>query len=112
MIAPARPGLSTIHAVIHAIYCFYSGACTKCGHTLDKFVTLPNQLFEKLKVEVMDKALLRDDVYLNTTPEELEHFTRFLASNPPFDVIVDGMNCLYTLADGKRTAYKSSSLKV
>jgi len=45
----------------------------------------------------MDKALCRDDIYLNTTPEELSHFTNFLANNPKFDVVVDGMNSLYIM---------------
>lgn len=32
------------------------------------------------------------DLFMNTTPRELEDFERFLSRAPPFDVVIDGLN--------------------
>ena len=37
-----------------------------------------------------------DSVYASTTPEEMQKFVDFLENCAPYDIVVDGLNALYS----------------
>ena len=48
--------------------------------------------FSELKQSFLDRSLVKDDIYINSTPEELEAFRQFLLKCDSFDVVIDGLN--------------------
>ncbi|KAG0433087.1 hypothetical protein HPB47_020238 [Ixodes persulcatus] len=48
--------------------------------------------FEELRLAVLASIMKGSDLFMNTTPRELEDFERFLSKAPPFDVVIDGLN--------------------
>ncbi len=53
---------------------------------------LSEEQFAQLQTEFMKRALKKRDVFLNSTPKELQRFNEFLEQNGPFDVVIDGLN--------------------
>lgn len=72
-----------------------SGKCNACRQHL-----LPVQLsateFKQLSHEFMDRVLVRDNVFLKTSPGELEKFHTFIDKNQPYDCVIDGLNVAYS----------------
>jgi len=81
----------------------YSGTYTtidhrtgKCHHCLQslKPVKLNDEQYSTLNDAIL-KAMCGKDMFVGSTPEEIEMFKNFLDSNTPFDMVIDGLNITY-----------------
>ena len=81
----------------------YSGTYTtidhrtgKCQHCLQslKSVKLNDEQYFTLRDAIL-KAMCGKDMFVGSTPEEIEMFKNFLDSNTPFDMVIDGLNVTY-----------------
>jgi len=71
------------------------GKCANCGLRLQPLPTLSSEEFAELRDAFMEISIKRNgNVFLHTTPEELEAYQKFLFhySAKPFDVVIDGLN--------------------
>ena len=71
------------------------GKCAFCGLRLQPLPTLSSVEFVELRDAFMELSIKRNgNVFLHTTPEELEAYQKFLShySVKPFDVVIDGLN--------------------
>lgn len=67
------------------------GVCKNCLHPMERSV-LTEQEFEKLRDHFFTKVLVTSDVFLNTTPQELERYKKFIEDHSSYDFILDGLN--------------------
>ncbi|XP_044023556.1 mitochondrial ribonuclease P catalytic subunit [Siniperca chuatsi] len=67
------------------------GVCRSCGSELES-IQLTAEEYRQLKDRVMTDIIQGRDVFIKTTPEELERFKAFVKRKPAFDVVVDGLN--------------------
>lgn len=49
----------------------------------------------ELKDEFIKNVVNGADIYHKTTPAEWESFEQMLHKNPPFDIVMDGLNVAY-----------------
>lgn len=42
-----------------------------------------------------ESVVIGKDVFMNSTPEELQRFISFVEKNGPFDIILDGLNIAF-----------------
>ena len=40
----------------------------------------------------MEKVVIGDNVYYNSTPKEFKRFMEFLENAEPYDIVIDGLN--------------------
>ncbi|XP_047740356.1 mitochondrial ribonuclease P catalytic subunit isoform X2 [Hyalella azteca] len=72
----------------------YSGRCRSCGNIMD-FSPISPDTFTSLRKAFLEKVLKRGDIYVNSSPEEWQHFDRLLTVHAPFTHILDGLNIAY-----------------
>lgn len=53
--------------------------------------------YKKLTHAFYDKVLIRSDVYLQSSPEELQRFRGFLAEKDGFHWVIDGLNAAFKI---------------
>lgn len=58
---------------------------------------LGKEEFDELRVNFLNNVLVGDDVFKNTTPQELDKFFKLVKSEAPFDVVIDGLNVAYMI---------------
>lgn len=51
--------------------------------------------------QFLKKVLLRDNVFLKSTPEEIEKFEKFLSRSTRYDIVIDGLNVAYSTGNKK-----------
>ncbi|XP_077996713.1 mitochondrial ribonuclease P catalytic subunit-like [Glandiceps talaboti] len=68
-----------------------SGHCRRCGTQLER-LTVTDTEFKQIHDEVMEKVIKSKDIFLNTSPEELNMYRRFIDESEPYDVVIDGLN--------------------
>ena len=51
--------------------------------------------FKSLRDSFLEKSLIGQDVFVNSSPEEVAAFQQFLEASGPFDVVIDGLNVIY-----------------
>ena len=73
------------------------GQCMHCGKQMASEKITPEQ-FAELRKDFLEKSLKREDIFLNTTPKELQRFHQFLNTQPPFDMVLDGLNIALQLS--------------
>ena len=73
----------------------YKGKCRCCGLHLKPLPKLSDEEFTELREAFMERSLKRKgNIFLNSTPEELDAYRNFLSlyAAKPFDVVIDGLN--------------------
>lgn len=73
---------------------FRSGKCNKCENILEMQTTTAEE-FERLKKAIMEIALIGDNTFLKTTPDELQKFVQFIENTAPYDIVLDGLNVAF-----------------
>ncbi|XP_044127799.1 mitochondrial ribonuclease P catalytic subunit [Bufo gargarizans] len=71
-----------------------SGHCQACKEPLESIHLTPEE-YSTLKKVVIDSVIKGEDTFRKTTPEELQTFLKFVDSQPPYDIVVDGLNVAY-----------------
>nr|KAG5714433.1 hypothetical protein BaRGS_006879 [Batillaria attramentaria] len=71
------------------------GTCHSCKQDLPR-IEVSSSDFEALQREFLEKALIGDNVYLKSNPQEVETFCDFMQENAPFDVVLDALNIAFT----------------
>lgn len=62
------------------------------------FNPLTAEEFKHLQKNVKEKLIVGSDLFLQTSPEELQEFQEFVAQTAPYDVVLDSLNIVYTTA--------------
>lgn len=84
------------------------GVCKNCDKKLSRLELTASE-FEQLKAAFFENVIIGRDVFHKTTPEELQRFRTFVENMEKFDVIVDGLNVLYS-AGVKQPLHVQSTL--
>lgn len=67
--------------------------CRACSSGVNRLPRISNFDFDRLRTVFMTNAVLKKgNVFLNTSPEEVNAFHDFLSRHTTFDVIIDGLN--------------------
>jgi hypothetical protein len=72
-----------------------------------EMVQISDENFNLLRDTFVEKSLVGQDVFINTTPDEMKEFQHFLKRNGPYDVVIDGLNVVHR---GRRPNYDQVSL--
>lgn len=72
-----------------------SGKCKSCNNKLDS-IQLNADEFEKLSSTFLDDVLIRKDVFLKSSPEEVSRFKKFVEKTVPYGCVIDGLNVAYS----------------
>ncbi|XP_077179208.1 mitochondrial ribonuclease P catalytic subunit isoform X2 [Paroedura picta] len=70
---------------------FISGQCPSCNQYLEDINLSPEE-YNILKEKIIKDVIQGTDAFRKTTPQELEGFQSFVNKQPPFDVVIDGLN--------------------
>ena len=74
----------------------FSEICPHCNIALEPLSPIREDQFVAMRQAFIDQVFHRKgDVYLTTTPRELDKFVKFLHHSGHFDVIIDGLNVSY-----------------
>ncbi|XP_053553740.1 mitochondrial ribonuclease P catalytic subunit [Bombina bombina] len=79
-----------------------SGHCEACKQQLESIHLKPEE-YSALKDVFLTTVIKGHDVFRKTTPQELQEFQHFVRSNPPYDVVVDGLNVAHMDPKGIRS---------
>lgn len=72
-----------------------NGKCPSCSSKLP-LIKLDETEFNKLSNTFLNNVMIRRDVFLKTSPNELTRFMRFVDQAMPFDCVIDGLNVAYS----------------
>ena len=72
----------------------FSSKCQNCGGFLSRY-KIGNESRERIMKILTDFVIKKKDVYLKTSPLELQKFLNFLKKTDPFDLVVDQANVSY-----------------
>lgn len=81
--------------------------CNVCGSPLAT-KPLTGEEFEMLREAYYQGGVIGSNIYTNTTPKELEDLEQFIASNGPFDVVIDHLNLQFV--DGTYNNWRCSKV--
>lgn len=70
--------------------------CGSCRTKLDE-ITLEIEDFKKLQAAFHEKVLIKDNIFIKSTPQEFNEFQLFLEKTGPFDCVIDGLNVAYSV---------------
>uniref|UniRef100_A0A0A1XG55 Mitochondrial ribonuclease P catalytic subunit n=1 Tax=Zeugodacus cucurbitae TaxID=28588 RepID=A0A0A1XG55_ZEUCU len=85
------------------------GKCNQCKVHM-RTVTITDAEYAKLSNSFLNKVLIRNDVFQKSTPEEVEHFKRFVTKTAPYDCVIDGLNVAYSMGTKKPAKFLASLL--
>ena len=71
------------------------GVCEKCDQHL-KLFQLSNQDFKELREAFLQRAVMKSDIYINTTTREFRKYMEFIDAFKPFHIVLDGLNAAYS----------------
>ncbi|XP_073945796.1 mitochondrial ribonuclease P catalytic subunit isoform X2 [Choristoneura fumiferana] len=80
-------GWSTQFSKIHK----QSGQCNSCKETL-QCLKLSMEEFHKLQNNIKEKLIVGSDLFLKTSPDELQRFQKFIEKTAPYDIVLDSLN--------------------
>jgi len=72
------------------------GICQACKSSLEQ-ITLENGQFIRLRDNFINRVIEGKDVFLKTTPQELEQFKEFVHRTAPYTIVLDGLNIAYAM---------------
>nr|CAG4641165.1 EOG090X0CGF [Eulimnadia texana] len=81
------------------------GCCTVCNKQL-KSAALSVDQYKNLQQKFFDKVLTGSDVFIGSSPQEIERFQTLVKQTAPFDIVIDGLNVAY------KNNYKEGRSKV
>lgn len=70
--------------------------CGSCTTPLNE-ITLEPAEFELLQKAFHEKVLVKENIFIKSTPQEFNEFQRFLDRTGPFDCVIDGLNVAYSV---------------
>lgn len=70
--------------------------CDNCEKQLQLF-TLKNNDFNDLCQAFLERAVMKSDLYINTTSKEFDRYMDFIEMHKPFHIVLDGLNAAYSL---------------
>lgn len=78
------------------IYIFFSfsGKCKNCNQIL-KPVKITEFEFKTLQECFKSNVMIGNNIFNNSSPQELDNFKDFIETTAPYDVVVDGLNLAY-----------------
>ena len=76
------------------------GKCSACASHMDS-VEISDEEFTELATKFLDKALIKKDVYLKSSPTELARFKEFVDKTIPYDCVIDGLNVAFSAGASK-----------
>ena len=86
----------------------FSSKCQHCGGFLSRY-KIDDDSRERIMKILIDFVIQKKDVYLKTTPLELQKFLTFLNKTDHFDLVVDQANVSYKpLGEKHRTNFNKS----
>lgn len=71
------------------------GICTNCEKPLEN-ISITKEEFDNLCSSFLQKVLIRKNVFLKSTPEELSKFEKFVEKTAPYDCVIDGLNVAFS----------------
>ena len=72
-----------------------NGNCPSCNNKLST-MKLNETEFMKLSNTFLDNVMIRRDIFIKTSPDELKRFKDFIDRAIPFDCVIDGLNVAYS----------------
>lgn len=72
-----------------------NAVCRNCRRTLEP-VRISTAEFNDLCRHFVKKAVIGNNVFLKSNPQEIEKFKWFLEKSQPYDIVIDGLNVAYT----------------
>lgn len=60
--------------------------------------------YKALKHAFYDNVLIRSNVYMQSTPEEVQRFREFIVQRGHFNWVIDGLNAAFKIKQGKVSA--------
>jgi hypothetical protein len=60
----------------------------------------------------MDRVVVGQDVFRNTTPEEIKGFLHFVKMTAPYDMVIDGLNVAFAGGSKKTQSFQSQARAV
>lgn len=75
-------------------------SCGSCRTHLDE-ITLEADEFRQLQEVFHEKVLIKDNIFIKSTPKEFNDFQQFLERTGPYDIIIDGLNVAYSVGANK-----------
>ncbi|XP_053608447.1 mitochondrial ribonuclease P catalytic subunit [Plodia interpunctella] len=77
------------------------GQCIICKERLTP-LKLSDEEFLKLQKVIKEKLIVGSDLFLKTSPEELQRFTQFVEKTGPYDIVLDALNIAFSARGGSR----------
>lgn len=74
--------------------------CGSCRTHLDE-IALNTDEFRQLQEVFHEKVLIKDNIFIKSTPQEFNDFQVFLERTGPYDVVIDGLNVAYSVGANK-----------
>lgn len=71
------------------------GVCSSCKKPLEN-ISISKEEFDNLCSSFLQKVLIRENVFLKSTPEELIKFEKFVEKTAPYDCVIDGLNVAFS----------------
>lgn len=85
-----------VHFVTYVYILIYRhGYCEKCNFRL-KLLNLKDQDFNDLREAFLQRAVMKSDIYINTTAGEFKKYMELIDTFKPFHVVLDGLNAAYS----------------
>lgn len=80
---------------LFVILTFRHGSCEKCNFHL-KLLNLRDQDFCDLREAFLQRAVMKSDIYINTTAREFRKYMELIDTFKPFHIVLDGLNAAYS----------------